>query len=491
MKFSHVVAAAAAGLQGVHSLTIDVTSEDSIKAAAGTIAHGLMNYYHNNESSTASYQIGTFSPPLDIWYWWEAGAAWGGLIDYWAYTGDTTYMSTVTEALLAQRGADNDFMPSYYAGSMGNDDQAFWAAAALSALEYGFPEPPNGTSGNPTWQSLAEAVWNNLASRWNTTQCGGGLKWQVYPQNAGYDYKQTISNAGFFQIGARLARFTGNATYYEWSEKTWDWLTEIGLVNSDGAAYDGTNDLQNCSSIDKIEWTYNSGMLLYGAASLYNYTNGSQLWSDRVTTLLNNAESVFFNTLSNSTGVMVEQACEPYYTCDNDQWSFKAYLGRWMGKTSVVAPFTREAIMPLLTTSAQAAAQACSGGTDGVTCGARWYLDGWDGTYGIGQQLSALEVTQALLIDNAPDLLKGEEVKIEVETTASAGGSLKTTLASASATVVQSTAITAAAETTSAKSTPSPSKGVAVSSRHVKGGDGIGVVVFVQALMLCCGFILL
>lgn len=404
-----------------------------------------MDYYQNNESSTPSYQIGTFSPPLETYYWWEAGAAWGGLIDYWAYTGDTTYISTVTEALLAQRGADNDFMPSYYAGSMGNDDQAFWAAAALSALEYGFPEPPIGTSGSPTWQSLAETVWNNLASRWNTEQCGGGLKWQVYPQNAGYDYKQTIANAGFFQIGARLARFTGNATYYEWSEKTWDWLNEIGLVTSDGAAYDGSSDLQNCSTIENIEWTYNSGMLLYGAASLYNYTNGSQLWSDRVTTLLNNAESVFFNTISNSTGIMVEQACEPSYTCDNDQWSFKAYLGRWMGKTTVVAPFTKEAIMPLLTTSAQAAAQACSGGTDGVTCGARWYVGGFDDSYGIGQQLSALEVTQALLIDNAPNLLKGSEVSIE--TTASASSSVSTSPSSASAAVIQSTAITSAVST--------------------------------------------
>ncbi|KAL1297378.1 hypothetical protein AAFC00_004918 [Neodothiora populina] len=470
-NFSRLLIAAAAGLQVAHSLTLDVASPDSIRRAASTIAHGLMNYYNNNKTDTVAYEIGTFSPPLAIWYWWEAGAAWGGLIDYWAYTGDTTYVETVSQALVAQRGENNDFMPSFYAGSMGNDDQAFWACAALSALEYGFPEPPNGTAGNPTWQSLSEAVFNNLVRRWNTTQCAGGLKWQVFPQNPGFDYKQTISNAGFFQISARLARFTGNATYYEWAEKTWDWLTTIGLTTPAGEVFDGSDDLLNCTELNQIEWTYNSGMMLYGAAALYNYTNGSALWADRTTALLNRAESVFFNALENSTGIMIEQACEPYYTCNNDQWSFKAYLARWMGKTAILAPFTRAAIMPLLTSSAQAAAKACSGPSDGVTCGARWYLDAFDGTYGIGQQLSALEVTQALLIDEAPPLKKGSEVVIATSATASPT-SVITSLASASATVVQQTPLPPA-KTNAAAVAANPTEGAA-RGLWIAGGLALG-----------------
>lgn len=453
-----------------------------------------MSYYINNQSSTATVSIGTFSPPLQVWYWWEAGAVWGGLIDYWAYTKDETYTSTVTEALLAQVGPDNDYMPPYYAGSMGNDDQAFWAAAALSALEYGYPEPPNGTAGNPTWQSLSEAVWNNLASRWNDTQCGGGLKWQVFPQNAGYDYKQTISNAGFFQISARLARFTGNSTYADWAVKSWDWMTEIGLITDAGDAYDGSDDLLNCTEINHIQWTYNSGMLLYGAASLYNYTNGSAIWSDRTTSLLNRAETIFFNTLENSTGILIEQACEPHYTCNNDQWSFKAYLARWMAKTTVLAPFTKAAIMPLLTTSAQGAAKACSGPSDGVTCGARWYVGGYDGTYGIGQQLSALEVTQALLIDDAPAVRKGSEVKIQTTATASVTSSVITSLATASATLVQTTPIPVTTQSPIPVTTPSPTPSKSAGSaavvlkRGIEGVDGVlGVALAFEVLMLAFG----
>jgi mannan endo-1,6-alpha-mannosidase len=64
-----------------------------------------------------------------------------------------------------------------------------------------------------------------------------------------------------------------------------------------------------------------------------------------------------------------------------------------------MAPFTYDTIMPLLKTSAAAAALQCSGGSDGRTCGLKW-TDGavWDGTSGVGQQMSALEVIQSNLI---------------------------------------------------------------------------------------------
>lgn len=35
----------------------------------------------------------------------------GQMIEYWYYTGDTTYNAVVTQGLLAQVGPDNDYMP--------------------------------------------------------------------------------------------------------------------------------------------------------------------------------------------------------------------------------------------------------------------------------------------------------------------------------------------------------------------------------------------
>ena len=78
--------------------------------------------------------------------------------------------------------------------------------------------------------------------------------------------------------------------------------------------------------------------------------------------------------------------------------SFKAYLARWMAATIKVAPWMSEQILPFLQTSAKAAAAQCNGGTDGVTCGIKWTASTWDGAYGVGQQMSALEVIQSNLI---------------------------------------------------------------------------------------------
>jgi len=104
---------------------------------------------------------------------------------------------------------------------------------------------------------------------------------------------------------------------------------------------------------------------------------------------------------------MYEEACENSPTaagnCDTDQQSFKAYLARWMAATAKLCPWTTTTIMSLLATSASAAAQQCSGGTDGVTCGEHWTAkDAYDGNYGLGQQLSALSVIQSNLVTSAP-----------------------------------------------------------------------------------------
>lgn len=110
-----------------------------------------------------------------------------------------------------------------------------------------------------------------------------------------------------------------------------------------------------------------------------------------------NATDVFFLN-----GVMSEIACESNGKCDVDQMSFKAYLSRWMAATTKVAPFTYDAVMAKLASSAAAAALQCSGGASGRTCGLKW-TDGaaWDGTYGVGQEMSAMEVIQSNLIGQA------------------------------------------------------------------------------------------
>ena len=115
MRLTQSVAAVAACAQLGYALDLDVTSPDSIRTAASTLAHGLMNYYQNNKTDTPKESIGTLPWPL---YWWEAGAVWGGLIDYWAYTNDTSFNDVVMQAMMAQTGTDNNFLPEAYYSSM-------------------------------------------------------------------------------------------------------------------------------------------------------------------------------------------------------------------------------------------------------------------------------------------------------------------------------------------------------------------------------------
>ena len=193
---------------------------------------------------------------------------WGTLIDYWHFTGDSSYNNVIEAGIQWQTGENDDMMPSNWSQSMGNDDQGFWGMAAMLAAETNFQNPP---AGSPQWLALAQAVFNEMASRWDETTCGGGLRWQIFQFNNGYTYKNSIANGCFFNLGARLARYTGNDTYAQWAQKIWDWENSVGLIDSSYNIYDGSSDVQNCTIVDRLQWTYNAGVYLHGAANLYNY----------------------------------------------------------------------------------------------------------------------------------------------------------------------------------------------------------------------------
>jgi len=326
----------------------------------------------------------------------------GTLVDYWFLTGDETYNNITTQAMLHQVGDSKDYMPENQTRTEGNDDQGFWALAAMSAAENNFPNPP---SDQPQWLALAQAVFNEYVSRWDTQHCNGGLRWQIFPFNNGFNYKNSISNGCFFNIAARLARYTGNKTYSDWAEKVYDWETQVGFITSDfrvldGASVDGT---QNCTKPVQLQWSYNSGIFMHGAAVMYNVSGASPTWKKRLDGLWGQAKKNFFNG-----SIMVEQPCETVNLCDNDQQSFKGYLARWMAGTTQMAPYTFGDIMPLLQKNAQAAAAACSGspasgynGPPGTACGFKWNNPGgpaFDGLVGVGQQMNALSALMYTLV---------------------------------------------------------------------------------------------
>lgn len=355
-----------------------------MKSAAKKVATNMVSYYTGMNPGDNPGNL------PDPYFWWEAGAMFSALIDYWYFTGDDTWNGITMQGITWQAGDDGTFMPANQTRTEGNDDQSFWAFAAMSAAERNFPNPPDGT---PGWLAMAQAVFNTQAARWNEETCGGGLKWQIFTFNNGYDYKNTISNGCFFNLAARLAKYTGNSTYADWADRVWDWTVNVGLMTDTYQFWDGANDRKNCSKIDRLEWTYNSGVYLLGAGVMYNFTEGDSVWGNRTQKILDSSNETFFND-----SIMYERACEPVNTCQVDQRSFKGYLARWMAATTQIAPFTYDKVMPLLRSTADAAAQTCTGGDDGTSCGMKWMEKRWHGEQDVGIQMAVLEVIQSTLI---------------------------------------------------------------------------------------------
>ena len=111
------------------------------------------------------------------------------LIEYWHYTGDSSYNDLAKQALLFQKGGNySDFLPINNSASITNDDQGLWASAAMSAAESGFPDPDEGEL---KWVDLVDSVFNQYVRLWDSETCGGGMRWWKYDFGLGYNYKNS------------------------------------------------------------------------------------------------------------------------------------------------------------------------------------------------------------------------------------------------------------------------------------------------------------
>lgn len=390
----------------VGALQLDPASPDSIKNVTSLIAKQLVAQYartDNKGTTILGGYPGILYPP---YYWWQAGAMFGTLLDYWHYTGDDQYNGLVREGLIHNFGDGLDLMPGNQSKNEGNDDQVFWAFSMMSAAEYKLPDPP---SDKPGWLAMTQSVFNQFLNRYTKEvadgNCDGGMRWQIYPYLDGFKYKNTASNGGFFHLGARLAMYTRNESYALWAEKVFDWMSQSPLLPGDGTVNDGTSmkTVPMCKDADRTQWTYNYGIMIAGAAYMFNYTNGAEKWKTALTKMIEKSHATFYPQDKGS--IMVEP-CEYLDVCDADQESFKAYLGRWLGTAIQMAPFTHDLIMPVLQQSAVRAAQTCNGPSQhnggNYQCGMRWYQDGYDGKYGVGTQMTALNIISVLNAARVP-----------------------------------------------------------------------------------------
>lgn len=333
------------------------------------------------------------------------------MIQYWYYTGDTSNNAAILQGMNWQSGGHSDFFTSNYSQYIGNDDQQIWALAAMTAAELDFPQQPSKTA----WITMAENVFNEQIQRWDTTSCGGGLRWQIYPYGAGYTVKNAISNGHLFELSARLARYTNNQTYSDWAEKIWDWSAKTLMNTTDWTVYDSVETSDDCKTKSGWQSTFNYGPFIRGDLYMYNLVSNPPnppidhrltrvqtdskvpKWERSLQGLLTNSVRLFFP--KNYGGDILTQVdCETIGTCDTFQIALKGSFAQALASVAILAPQAAFRMLPLLQGSAVAAAKTCTGGADGTECGTKWYTSTYDGTTGMAQDLSATSLFTANLV---------------------------------------------------------------------------------------------
>ena len=150
-----------------------------------------------------------------------------------------------------------------------NDDIA-WATIALIR---GYQ-----ITGNTTYLNAATQAFNMAYNRgWDNTY-GGGIWENMADKNASSGNKGGLSNWTFVIAGSFIYQSTGNIDYLNKSEAIYAWAHANVIDNTTGRVYEaiGVNGRGGDDN------TYNSGLAVNAANSLYKLTNNTGYYNDAV-----------------------------------------------------------------------------------------------------------------------------------------------------------------------------------------------------------------
>ncbi|PWY68483.1 hypothetical protein BO70DRAFT_366148 [Aspergillus heteromorphus CBS 117.55] len=377
------------------ALQLDVNSTQSLKDAATTTAvnlfcnstiSGAVNPVYGDDDQAFNASV------LEAWLY-------SILIPFWNATGNDTYNDMIRTRLYSK--IDTELSTSWVDDGNGdsNINHAAWALAAVTAAEFGFP-------GNTStqWEVLAGNAAGTMQSLWAFAQtCSGGL---IFSQQ-NTSFKDAFSNGEYFQLSSRLAYLThGNdqGTYSTSAATVWDWSVTNQLVNETDwtmnfVTMNSTNG-QNCTAgPNQMLWTYQYGLYMSGAAYMYEVT-GIKEWKTRAEGLLNKSIELFFKKrVMVEGGWILGNSAEVggYYIDDNTEYSFRGLFITCLVSVARLIPETVDTIVPLLETTAKAAAKQCSGTANSTVCGSDWTDPVYDLNPSFFTSMSALSLFTANL----------------------------------------------------------------------------------------------
>ena len=247
--------------------------------------------------------------------WWNSANAITTLADYSRMSGSHEFDSVFANTFSAAQEKSREFLNRYY------DDEGWWALAWIDAYDL---------TQSPDYLKMAETIFADIATEWDTGTCGGGVWWKKPA-----DYKNAIANELFLEVAASLANRTEgkeSADYRAWAEKEWAWFKASGMINADNLVNDGLDATHSnaCTNNGRNTWSYNQGVILGGLVELSKLDNDPALLSQAATIANAALEKLTVR------GILMERTVS-----GNDAPQFKGIFVRNLAKLYMVAPDAR------------------------------------------------------------------------------------------------------------------------------------------------------
>ncbi|KAF9478615.1 glycoside hydrolase family 76 protein [Pholiota conissans] len=197
----------------------------------------------------------------------------------------------------------------------GSNDDAGWVVLSLWKMaDY----KANRGLDNSAFLNAASQIYNIIAGQWDNT-CGGGVWWST-----AHTYKNAVTNELFLLLSASGYLRNRDPTYLANAQKTWEWISNSGMRNSQGLFNDGLDSSTSvCKNNGQTTWTYNQGVIASGLAALYVATGSTNA------TLLDQAEITLDATIAHLTAGtnILKESCDDALSggpvCNQDQQIFK------------------------------------------------------------------------------------------------------------------------------------------------------------------------
>ncbi|KAK7045586.1 hypothetical protein VNI00_007418 [Paramarasmius palmivorus] len=301
-SFVSTVLLALVGIAACASLQPDLSKRAQCAATlniALSVAHRLQDHYYN--SGTGQLNGGSL--------WTDANTL-EDLHNLMLATGTDDFSSVADNSYLGR--AANNANTNWNSFLGGSNDDAGWIVLALWKMaDY---KAARGRS-NSAFLSSADKIYNIIAGQWDD-HCGGGVWWST-----AHTYKNAITNELFLLLSAQGYLRGRGQNYLDNAVKTWNWLKNSGMRNSNNLWNDGLTD--SCANNGQTTWTYNQGVIASGLANLAVATGDKSL--------LTEAEKTLDATISRlTTNNILRESCDNAASggsvCNQDQQIFK---GLW------------------------------------------------------------------------------------------------------------------------------------------------------------------